>query len=58
MSYQILILTLTMVGDDNSKGHLHVGFSVQLQHSVTVYQEDKFYYICFFNLTMLNIIAY
>ena len=36
----------------------NVVFSVQLQHSVTVWQEVKFYYICFFNLTMLNIIAY
>ena len=35
-----------------------VVFSVQLQHSVTVWQEVKFYYICFFNLTMLSIIAY
>ena len=36
----------------------NVVFSVQLQHSVTVWQEVKFYYICFFNLTMFNIIAY
>ena len=47
-----------MVGDDNSKGHFRVVFSVQLQHSVTVWQEVTFYYICFVNLTMLNIIAY
>ena len=33
----------------------NVVFSVQLQHSVTVWQEVKFYYICFFNLTMLSI---